>query len=369
MPKRANSADLQLLLIVFGLVIFGGIMVYSASTVVSYKNFGNTSYYFVHQLAYGIVLGLLGMYLFSRIDYHFWQKFIPAAVVGALILLILVKVPGVGFVSGGASRWIKLGPLLFQPSEIAKLALIMYLSGWISRRGGQLKNFYFGFFPALVLTVLFAALILWQPDLGTMLVVAATAVLMFFAGGVKLNQLFWVLASGLLALAGLIYLEPYRLNRFTTFLNRSFDRLGISYQINQALIAIGSGGLWGYGYGLSRQKHNYLPESIGDSVFAVMAEELGFFRTLPVILLFLLFALRGIKISLAAPDSFGKILALGITSAITIQALINIGAIMGLLPLTGIPLPFFSYGSSSLIASLLGVGILLNISRQANLNK
>lgn len=360
-----HKIDKPLLFTVLLLLGIGLIVLYSASTVSSYNNFGNSTYYFVHQLLYGAVIGLVALYICSKIDYHFWLKIIPVLLFVSLVLLMLVKVPGLGFSANGATRWINLGFFTFQPAEIAKLAIILYTAGWISKQHTKIKNFYYGLFPALVIIALFALLILWQPDVGTMMSMVLTAVIMLFVGGMELRYFFGVGFLGALAMGILIKLEPYRASRITTFLNPSFDPQGIGYQINQALIAIGSGGLWGFGYGLSRQKHNYLPEAIGDSVFAIMAEELGLIRISVVLLLFVFFGIRGAQISLKAPDLFGKLLGIGITSTIIVQASINIAAICGLLPLTGIPLPFFSYGSTAMIIMLAEVGILLNISKQS----
>ncbi len=367
--KRSNlkKVDYTFLTLIIVFLILGLAMLYSASTVESYQNFGNTSHFFVHQLIYGVLIGTIAMYLFSKIDYHFWKKIIPFLVGGSLILLIFVKIPGIGFTFGGASRWIKFGPLFFQPAELAKFSAIFYLAGWISSRGQQIKNFYYGILPAISIIGLFALLILWQPDVGTMSILVITSLAMFFLGGIQVKQLFTIIGLGAIASFILIKLEPYRAQRLSTFLNPKIDPLGIGYQINQALLAIGGGGFWGYGYGFSRQKYNYLPQAFGDSIFAIMAEELGFIRIVLILGLFLVFAIRGIKIGLKAPDSFGKILAIGVISAIMTQVIINIAAITGLLPLTGIPLPFFSYGSSALIVLMAELGIMLNISRQAAL--
>jgi cell division protein FtsW len=315
---------------------------------------------------YGVGIGLIGMFICSRIDYHVWKKLIPIALIGSLITLMMVKVPGLGFSAGGATRWVHIGPLFFQPAEIAKLAIIFYTAGWLSRKTKD-ESFYYGLFPALVIIGLVALLILWQPDMGSMLSMVLTAAVMLFVGGVRLKYLAWLFVSGALGVLALIKLEPYRVKRLTAFLDRSVDPLGITYQINQALLAIGGGGLFGYGYGQSRQKYNYLPESIGDSIFAIMAEELGFVRVVIILGLFAAFAFRGIKISKGAPDQFGKLLALGLTAGVIINAVINIGSILGLLPLTGIPLPFFSYGSSALIVTLVAMGIMLNISKQSKI--
>ncbi len=280
----------------------------------------------------------------------------------------MVKIPGIGLTANGATRWIAFGPLLFQPGEFIKLAIIIYLASWHSTVGRHItaQNFWKSVFPPLILIGLSAILIVWQPDLGTAIAITSTSFAMFYIGGVRLRYIGGILAAGILAIGGIILVEPYRLQRITAFLNPSGDPLGISYQINQALIAIGSGGLFGYGYGLSRQKHFYLPEAINDSIFAVMAEELGFIRIIIILIIFALFILRAIQISLNAPDNFGKILGSGISALFGISVIINIGAITGLIPLTGIPLPLFSYGSSSMIINLAAIGILLNISKQSN---
>ena len=364
MAKTKQPFDYVFLSLLGSLLAIGLIILWSASTVESQQNFGNTSYYFTHQLLYGVGIGLVGLYIFSRIDYHVWKKLIPFALVGSLIALILIKVPGLGFTANGATRWLDIGPLFFQPAELAKLALIMYLAGWMSERGHH-KGFFQSVFPPVIIIALYSLLILWQPDLGTMISLCLTAAIMLFAGGIKLRYFAWLTLSSVIILVGLIKLEPYRVQRITAFLNKSIDPLGIGYQINQSLLAIGSGGWFGYGYGLSRQKYSYLPEAINDSIFAVMAEELGFIRVLLILLLFLWFILRGIRLSYKAPDLFGKMLAVGVIGAIGSAIVINISAITGLLPLTGIPLPFFSYGSSALIVTLAGCGILLNISRQS----
>lgn len=364
MSKSRKPVDYIFLSLLGVLLVIGLIMLWSASTVESQKNFGNTSYYFIHQLAYGVGIGLVGMYVLSRIDYHLWKKLIPFALGATLIALILVKIPGIGFSANGATRWIHLGPLFFQPSELAKLAVVMYLASWMSERG-HTSGFWQSVFPPVMIISVYSLLILWQPDLGTMIAIVLTSAIMLFAGGIKLKYFAWLSAAGTAIMLLLIKLEPYRVQRITAFLNKSVDPLGIGYQINQALIAIGSGGWFGYGYGHSRQKYSYLPEAINDSIFAVMAEELGFIRILLILGVFALFLARGIYISYGAPDLFGKIMAVGLIGGIASAAIVNISAITGLLPLTGIPLPFFSYGSSAMIVTLCGCGILLNISRQS----
>ena len=362
MIKKNRQFDYSLLLIVFALLSFGLAVLYSASTVNSFNNFGNTTYYILHQLTYGAGIGLVVMYILSKIDYHVWQKYLPLLIFASLLLLALVKVPGLSFSSGGATRWINIGPIIFQPAELAKLVIIFYLASWVDKKRASLNDFYFGLLPSLLIVGLFALLILWQPDLGTMLVLLLVAFFMLLVAGIPWKYVIYSAIGGFLSIYALIKIEPYRVRRLATFFDSSLDPKGISYQINQALLAIGSGGWWGFGYGLSRQKHNYLPEVMTDSIFAVLSEELGFIRALGVIILFGFFLAKGVQIAKNAPDTFGRMTAFGITAWITLQATINIGAIAGLLPLTGIPLPFFSYGSSALIANLAAVGILLNIS-------
>ncbi|MDE2312203.1 MAG: putative lipid II flippase FtsW [Patescibacteria group bacterium] len=363
MTKKQTKLDYGLLGLVLLLLIFGLTILYSASTVESFKNFGNSTYYIYHQLLYGGLLGLIAMLILSKVDYHVWQKILPVFLLATLALLGAVKVPGLGFGAGGAERWVHIGPIFFQPSELAKLAIIFYIASWADKR--KVNDFSFGLLPSLVVIALYALLILWQPDLGTMLVLVSIAAAMLFASGISWKYFFWTVVSTLLLLYAVIKLEPYRAKRLLVFLNPQSDPQGIGYHINQALLAVGSGWLFGYGYGLSRQKHNYLPQVMNDSIFAVAAEELGFFRILILLVLFGLFALKGFSVAKNAPDTFGRMTALGITFWIIIQAVINIGAMVNLLPLTGIPLPFFSYGSTSLLVNLSAIGIMLNIARQS----
>lgn len=348
------------------LLIIGLLTLSSASTVLSYQRFHNNYYYFLRQVLFGAVPGLIFMYLFSRVDYHKLQKVAPLLVLAGVVMLVAVLIPGIGFSAGGARRWINFGSFLFQPTEFVKLAVIIYLASWYDKRQHHAHELYYGFLPSLAIVGLVAGLIILEPDIGTMLVLASIAAVMFFIGGVRMRYIYATAASALLILWILVKAAPYRAQRFLAFMNPGVDAQGISYQINQALLAIGSGGFWGLGFGQSRQKYSYLPEPIGDSIFAIMSEELGFIRVCAVLALFLLLAYRGFKISRAAPDTFGKLLAAGITSWLILQAFINIGGITGLIPLTGIPLTFISYGSTSLLISLAAIGILLNVSRFSN---
>lgn len=358
------KVDYSFLTAVFLLLGLGLAIVYSASTALSISKFNTPSHYFISQLTQGALIGLVAMYICSKINYHFWQKYAPVWIFGSIVLLVLVLVwHGNSLQVGNARRWLIFGSITIQPAEIAKLALVIYLASWIDKRRHEIKDFFYGIIPTLLIIGVLAGLIVLQPDIGTMIILTATAYIMLFVGGSQLKHLFWLGVAGLVAFAVLVKLEPYRVQRFFTFLNPNYDPQGIGYQINQALLAIGSGGFWGFGYGNSRQKYNYLPEVMGDSIFAVTVEELGFLRSGAIIGVFLWLALRGIKIAQKAPDLFGKMLATGIIIWISLQALINIGAIIGILPLTGVPLPFISYGSSALIVTLAAMGILLNISK------
>jgi cell division protein FtsW len=364
--KSLPEIDKYLLWTVLILLGIGLLMMFSASWVLSYSRFGNNYYYFIRQLFFGAIPGLIAMYVLSRFDYHHLQKLAPLLVLIGIGLLVAVLIPGVGFEVGGASRWINLGYFLFQPTEFVKLAMILYLASWYDKRQHHAHDLYYGYLPILAIVAIVVGLIIMQPDIGTMLVLASISALMFFIGGVRLRYLASTAAAGLLVMWILVKAAPYRAHRFVAFLDPSADAKGIGYQINQALLAIGTGGWWGRGFGQSLQKHSYLPEPIGDSIFAIIAEELGFVRICIILLLFLFFAYRGYKIARTAPDTFGKLVAGGITSWLIVQALINMGGITKLIPLTGIPLTFISYGSTAMAISLAAVGILLNISRSSN---
>lgn len=363
-----NFAKVDKLLLVFSglLVVTGLLMLYSVSTVESLERYGSTSYYIRHQIMYGGTLGLLGFLFFFKIPYKNLKTFALPIMIAALVMLVLVKIPGMGFSSGGASRWIHVGPVFFQPAELMKLAVVIYSAAWLSTRRGFGK-FWETLGPMFSLLLLAALLILWQPDFGTMIALLLTAFILLVTSGVPWKWILSLAGSGLAVLLILIKLEPYRVARLLTFMDPSRDSQGAGYQILQSLLAVGSGGFWGLGYGLSRQKYNYLPEVIGDSVFAVVAEEMGFIRTVIILVLFLLFFLRGVKVAQAAPDMFGKLLVVGVVGMIMVQVVVNVGATLGVLPLTGIPLPFFSYGSSAFIVNLSALGILFNVSTKANL--
>jgi len=362
MRIKQGKPDYLLALTVFLLCFFGIVMISSASIVTSQERFDNNFYYVTHQLI-SLVIGLVAMVAGYLIDYRFWKKISLTFFLLTLVLLIAVFMPYIGREFGGAHRWIGIGNQLFQPSELVKLSFIIYLASWLQNRGEHIREFKTGFIPFVFLTVVLGFLIMSQPDLGTFVVILGTAVITFFLAGAKPVHLAIGAVGAAALLAVLIKVEPYRLQRFFVFLNPNAETLGAGYHINQALIAIGSGGLWGLGFGQSKQKYLYLPQAHTDSIFAIIAEELGFIRSFFILLVYVFFAARGYKIAKNAPDAFARLLATGITSWIILQAFINIAAMLNLIPLTGVPLPFISFGGSSLIINLFAIGILLNISK------
>lgn len=361
---KAHQPDYLFLGLVFVIVIFGLIMLSSAGTVVSFQKWQDSYYYFKHQIFYGLIPGVILFFICFRINYLAWRKLAPFLLILSFILLLLVFIPGLEVFDSKAKSWINLRLFSFQPSEIIKLTYILYLANWIEKQGQvKIKDLNFGFLPFLAVLGLIMVLIALEPDFGTMSVIVLIALIIYFVAGARIRHL----ASFILAMSGLflvlIKIAPYRLARFTTFLNPSFDPRGIGYHINQAFLAIGSGGWFGRGFGLSRQKFRYLPEPIGDSIFAIIAEELGFIVCLVFLLLLLALFLRGYKIAKNCPDKFSKIVVVGIISWFMVQTFFNIGAMVGLLPLTGVPLIFVSYGGTSLAVALAAVGIVANISR------
>ncbi len=362
--------DKTLFFTVLTLLALGLVMISSAGVIYSQTRFGDGYYFFKHQLFFGVLPGFAVLYFFQKIDYRVWKKFAVPFFLVAIIFLMLVFVPGVGSKVYGASRWIQLGPFSFQPSEMAKLAIVIYLAAWFESKGTKkIKDFFEGLLPFLGIMGLVGFLIIKQPDMGTLGVIILTAFAMFFVSGARLKHLFSMSLFGTFVLWILIKLEPYRFDRISAFLDPGSDPKGIGYQINQALLAVGSGGFLGVGLGHSRQKFNYLPEPVGDSIFAIIGEELGFIGGVFLVVLFLILASRGLKIAKNAPDVFGRLVAAGIVTWIIVQAFINISANVALVPLTGIPLPFISYGGTSIVFLMAAVGILLNISKVSDLNE
>lgn len=359
-PK--GSPDWAIFFTVITLLAIGIVMVFSASSIKADQQF-NDAYYFLKRQLLWALIGIPAMLVAMNIDYWHLQKWAKPILFATLILLVLVLVPGIGRVVNGARRWIGVGPIGFNPSEVTKVSLTIFLASFLSRRGARMREFIGGLIPPLLLMGIVCLLILGQPDLGTAVAIAGTVMVMLFAGGARIPHLISLVLAGIPLLAVAIFGEDYRRRRFLAFLNPWADPLGSGYHIIQSLYALGSGGLFGLGLGRSRQKFMYLPEQHTDFIFAILGEEMGFIGAVTVIFLFFLFAWRGYKVAITAPDNFGSLLAVGITTMVTLQAMINIGVVTSTLPITGIPLPFVSFGGSSLVFSLVGVGILLNVSK------
>ncbi|MBR3119387.1 stage V sporulation protein E [Oceanobacillus profundus] len=359
--KEQKRPDLPLLFIIVILLVVGIVMVYSSSYVWSDYKFNDSFYYLKRQLLFAGA-GVVAMFFFMVIPYYTWKKYANLILLFCFILLLLVLIPGVGLVRGGAQSWIGVGAFSIQPSEFMKLGLIIFLAAILSANQKYITSFKKGFLPCILLVFTAFGLIMLQPDLGTGMVLVLTCMIMIFAAGARLTHFFGLAAIGMLGFVGLIASAPYRISRITAFLNPWEDPLGDGFQIIQSLYAIGPGGLMGLGLGNSLQKYFYLPEPQTDFIFAILGEELGFIGGTVIIVLFFLLLWRGIKISLEAPDLFGRFLALGIAGMLAVQAMINISVVIGLIPVTGITLPFLSYGGSSLTLTLCSVGVLLNIS-------
>lgn len=360
LPRVAGKIDTWLLIVVLALLCIGIVMVYSASSFEAARYQGDASYYLQRELMW-LILGLVAMLVTMRVDYRHWRRF---SLIGMLIILpLLVLVLLFGLNAYGASRWLTLGSFFsFQPSEMAKLVLALYIADWLARKGKQVSTFLYGLAPFIILVGIVLGLVLLENDLGTAIIIAGFATAMFFTAGANIAQFFLAMVC-----AGLIFmkeaLSSYRYYRIAGFLNPFKDVSGINLQLYQALLALGSGGWFGLGLGASRQKTGYLPFPYTDSIFPIIGEELGFVGSAAIVILFLFLAFRGFRLARRTPDLYGALLATGITTWLVLQAMINIGANTGTIPYTGVPLPFISFGGSSLVVSLAGIGVLLNISR------
>ena len=304
------------------------------------------------------------MYFSFKIDYKFWRKYSLYIFLGSIIITGLVFVPGLGWSHGGAERWIKLGPLgTFQPVELLKFGFIIYFAAWLSWAKNKVKDFKFSILPLLIMLLIIAGVLLKQPDTKSLILIIITGLSMIFFANVPFKYILWLVMGSVIALSILVFFTPYLQERVKTFIDPSSDPRGSSYQIQQSMIAIGSGGIFGRGYGQSVQKFNYLPEPQGDSIFAVLGEEFGFIGTFLTILLYSFFALRGLRIANHSPDLFSRLLVCGIVILITAQSFMNIASIIGVIPLTGVPLVFMSQGGTSLMIYLIALGVVLQISK------
>lgn len=362
MPEKLKSPDFVLFFTIVGLLAMGIIMVFSSSAVSAHVNFQD-SYYFLKRQILWASLGLIAMLCMMNLDYHFWKRLSKPFFLFTLVLLVLVLIPGLGKVVNGARRWLGFGAYTLQPSELAKLSMAIFSADYLARNQENVSKFMKGIVPILLILLLIFALILREPDLGTALSISGMVFVLLYAAGAKLSHLYSLGFVGVVGIVAAIVAEPYRLKRLFAFSDPWADPLDTGYHIIQSLYALGTGGLFGVGLGRSREKFLYLPEPHTDFIFAIIGEELGLLGTVTVLLLFFLFAWRGFRIAIAAPDIYGSMLATALTIMIVMQALMNIAVVTASMPVTGIPLPFLSFGGSALIFNLAGVGILLNISR------
>lgn len=366
-PFVAAPPDTLLFAAVASLVAIGLVMIFSASSAQAYADHRDTAYYVKHQAVY-LFAGLALAYVAYRIDYRKLKAFAPYILVACILGLLAVLVPHVGVAVNGARRWIGAGIVSLQPSEFAKLGLVVYLAAAISSRGEKITSLTKGLFPLCIPVVIIAMAILMEPDMGTASLIVFTAFAMFFAAGARIEHLAMILLVTVPPVVLAILTSPYKRARIFAFIDPWKDPQNTGFHIVQSLLALGSGGLFGVGLGESRAKFFYLPEQYTDFIFSVLGEELGLAGTLGVIVLFLVFVYRGIRIAIAAPDRFGFFLASGCTAMIAIQALVNIGVVTSSWPVTGVPLPFISFGGSSLIVSLVAVALIMNVGRYRKVN-
>jgi len=363
MPEiKKGRVDYFLILIVFFLSVFGLIILASASAFFAQKKVGDSFYYVKRQIFFGFLPGILLAFLVSKLKIKSLKKWSLVIFLTNILLLGLVFVPGLGLKVGGATRWLNLRIFSFQPSEFLKLSFILYLGSWLESRYGKRKS-EMGPLPFLIILFLVGIFLALQPDASTLLIIALTGILMYFLAETPLWHTILIVLFLLFGGLILIFVAPYRMNRILVFLNPNIDPLGLSYHLQQSLISVGSGRVFGTGLGFSEQKLGYLPAVVSDSIFSVLAAETGFIGCLFLVFFYLIFFWRGFKIGIESEDFFSRLVAVGITFWITFQAFFNIGAMIGILPFTGIPLPFISYGGSAVIAQLIGIGILCAISK------
>ena len=364
MPRRLTP-DVWLFGAAVALLSAGVVMVYSASAIVAADRFHDPYFFLKKQLVWALIGGGV-LWAALRCDYRWLEKAVVPALIVAGVLLVLVLVPPVGHAINGTRRWIRLGPVSFQPVELAKLALVVYLAAFLARKRGELDDFRTGALPPLLVGGVLAALVLVQPDLGNcMTLIVLTFGLLYLAGS-PIKHLAWVAAPALPLIVLAVWMAPYRMRRITAFVDPWADPRGGGFQIIQSWLALGNGGVLGQGIGASRQKLFYLPESHTDFIFAILGEELGFVGAVAIVALFAVLVWRGLRVGLRAPDAFGAYLALGITVLIATQTLLNLGVVTGLLPTKGLPLPFISFGGTALLMTMLATGMLLNISQHAH---
>ncbi len=360
---KGKKVDKFFLIVVGILLALGVAMFISASLGVLDRNQETFRGVLFSQLILGLGLGLFGMFISSKIDYKLWRKFSFILFIGSILLTAAVFIPSLGWSHGGAERWLQIGTFTFQPVEFLKFGFVIYFAAWLSWAKQRVQDFKFGILPFAIMLGVIALILLNQPDTKSFILITVTGILMLFISGAPIKYIFWI-GLGLTILFGvLLYFKPYLQERVKTFINPAQDSQGSSYQIQQSFIALGSGGIFGRGFGQSVQKFSYLPEPQGDSIFAVLGEEIGFVGAFITIFLYLLFILRGFHIANRSPDYFSRLLVYGIVILITVQSFMHMASVSGVFPLTGVPLVFMSQGGTSLMVYLVAVGIVLNISR------
>ena len=359
--KEKAGFDYILLFSTLILVGTGIVMVYSASAILAEDRFGN-GYFFLKRQALFAVIGIALMILISRINDQFYRRFVYVILFLSFASLVFVLLPGIGITNGGSTRWLKIATFSLQPSEFAKLALIIYLAYSLSKKGKGIKTFSIGVLPHIIITGFMLTLIIKQPDMGTAICIGAVVFTLLFVSGVRLYHLLLILSFTVPIIYLLIVHFPYRLRRWLAFINPWEDPFGSGFQAIQSLYAFGLGGASGQGLGDGKQKRFFLPEPHTDFIFSVIGEELGLIGVLLVLIAFFVFIYRGIRIAIRTSNLFSTYLVLGITVLIGLQAIMHMGVTMALLPTKGIPLPFISYGGSSLLTNLIGLGILLSVS-------
>lgn len=359
-----KKVDKIFLGIVIALMVIGILVFVSASLGVLSKNESKFWGVLFNQIVLGVICGSIIMFVCYKIDYKFWRKWSFIIFIISIILTLLVFIPGLGFKHGGAQRWLSLGPVSLQPAEFLKIGFVIYFAAWLSWIKHRKQDFKFSVIPLLILLAIIAIILLKQPDTKSFILILITGCAMLFASGIPWKYIIGIILVSAIGLISLMMFTPYLKDRMQTFLDPGRDITGSSYQLNQSMIALGSGGLFGRGYGQSIQKFSYLPEPQGDSIFAVVGEEFGFVGSTILILLFLAFALRGLRIASRSPDLFSRLLVTGIVIILTAQSFLNIASIIGVFPLTGVPLVFISHGGTSLLLALASIGMILNISKQ-----
>lgn len=357
--------DWKLIIVIYLLVVIGVLMVSSASSIWASYRFNDPLFFGKRQFLFAMI-GLIAMFVVSKIPYQTWRLYSKQILIVCILLLAAVLIPGIGLIRGGAQSWIGVGAFSIQPAEFIKLGLLIFVADRVAERQKTIVSFTKGLGPLLLLIFFCFGLIMFQPDLGTGLILVSSCFLLLFISGAQIKHFVFLAILGAIGLVGLIASAPYRISRITAFINPWDDPLGDGFQIIQSLYAIGPGGLFGFGFGNSLQKYFYLPEPHNDFIFSIIAEELGFIGAVFILSLFLYLLWKGVQIGLNAPDKFGSLLAIGIVLQISLQVIINVSVVIGLIPVTGITLPFLSYGGSSLTLTLAAMGVVLNISRYSH---